>query len=162
MRRSDLACVLVVGVFLFLLIVLSCRRCRGGKVTPAVTKPPRAKRDSKPFASLTRKPDCPVCEQEVGVQPSVSAPNAPPPRMLFTQGRRRHVEPPGHFCPQATCAYHGRVGWGNIRANGPPMDTAGDSWCVSAAAVISWKQWAHHGTANRSILRFIEDTGGNW
>jgi IS1 family transposase/transposase-like protein len=40
--------------------------------------------------------------------------------MIFTRGRRRHVETTGHFCPQATCAYHGRVGWGNIRAHGHP------------------------------------------
>jgi transposase-like protein/IS1 family transposase len=40
--------------------------------------------------------------------------------MRFTRGRRRHVETTGHFCPQADCPYHGRVGWGNIRANGHP------------------------------------------
>ena len=40
--------------------------------------------------------------------------------MTFTRGRRRHVDTTGHFCPHATCAYHGRVGWGNIRANGHP------------------------------------------
>jgi IS1 family transposase/transposase-like protein len=39
--------------------------------------------------------------------------------MTFTRGRRRQVDTTGHFCPQATCAYHG-VGWGNIRANGHP------------------------------------------
>jgi hypothetical protein len=40
--------------------------------------------------------------------------------MTFTRGRRRHVETTGHFCPHAACAYHGRVDWGNIRANGHP------------------------------------------
>jgi transposase-like protein/IS1 family transposase len=40
--------------------------------------------------------------------------------MTFTQGRRRQVDTSGHFCPHATCSYHGRVGWGNIRANGHP------------------------------------------
>jgi transposase-like protein len=40
--------------------------------------------------------------------------------MIVTRGRRRHVDTTGHFCPQATCAYHGRVDWGNIRANGHP------------------------------------------
>src|SRR5262249_4958760 len=39
---------------------------------------------------------------------------------IFARGRRRHIDTPGHFCPQATCASHGRVGWGNIRANGHP------------------------------------------
>jgi transposase-like protein/IS1 family transposase len=103
-----------------LLVVLSRRRCRSGKNIPAATKPPRATREPKPFAGLTRKPDCPACEQEAGLQPSASAPNAPPLRMTFTRGRHRHVDTTGHFCPQATCSYHGRVGWGNIRANGHP------------------------------------------
>jgi transposase-like protein len=120
MMRSDLAFSLVVGVLLILLVVLPRRRCRSGKITPVATKPPRAKRDPKPFAGLTRKPDCPACDQEGEGQPAASAPSAPPPRMLFTRGRRRHVNTTRHFCPQATCAYHGRVDWGNIRANGHP------------------------------------------
>src|SRR5262245_52963863 len=120
MMRSDLVFALVVGVALILLVILSRRLSRGDKVTPVVTQPPRAKRDPKPFAGLTRQPDCPACEQGSGVHPTALTPTAPPPRMLFTRGRRRHVETTGHFCPQATCAYHGRVGWGNIRANGYP------------------------------------------
>jgi transposase-like protein len=40
--------------------------------------------------------------------------------MLVTRGRRRHVDTSGHFCPYATCAYHGWVNRGNIRANGHP------------------------------------------
>jgi IS1 family transposase len=40
--------------------------------------------------------------------------------MIFTRGRRRQIDTTGHFCPHATCAYHGRVGLGNIRANGHP------------------------------------------
>jgi IS1 family transposase/transposase-like protein len=40
--------------------------------------------------------------------------------MIFTRGRRRHIDTTGHFCPHAECAYHGRVDWGNIRANGHP------------------------------------------
>jgi hypothetical protein len=120
MMRSNLVCALVVGVVFILLVVLSRWRCRGAQATPVVTKPSRAKRDPKPFAGLTRKPDCPACEQEAGGQPSASAPNTPPPRMLFTRGRRRHVDTTGHFCPHAACSYHGRVGWENIRANGHP------------------------------------------
>jgi IS1 family transposase/transposase-like protein len=120
MMRSDLAFALVVGVLLMLLVILSRRLCRSGQTTPAATKPPRAKRDPKPFAGLTRKPECPVCEHDAGGEPSASAPHAPPPRLICTRGRRRHIDTTGHFCPQATCAYHGRVGWGNIRANGHP------------------------------------------
>jgi IS1 family transposase len=40
--------------------------------------------------------------------------------MTCTRGRHRHVETTGHFCPQTSCAYHGRVDWGNIHANGHP------------------------------------------
>src|SRR5919205_1202207 len=114
--RSDPRCALVVGIVLMLLVALSRQLCRSGKSTPAATKPPRATREPQPFAGLTRKPDCPLCELEAGVQPSASAPHAPPPRMIFTRGRRRHVETSEYFCPQTACAYHGRVGWGNIRA----------------------------------------------
>jgi IS1 family transposase/transposase-like protein len=120
MMQSDLAVSLAAGVLFTLLVLLPRWLCRRGKPTPAATKPPRATRDPKPFAGFTRKPECPVCEQEAGCEPSASAPHAPPPRMTFTRGRRRHVETTDHFCPQATCAYHGRVGWGNIRANGHP------------------------------------------
>jgi hypothetical protein len=77
MMRSDLAFSLVVGVLLMLLVVLSRRLCRSGKTTPAATKPPRAKRDPKPFAGLTCKPDCPVCKQKAEAYPSAAAPNAP-------------------------------------------------------------------------------------
>lgn len=103
-----------------LLVVLSRRLCRSGKRTSAATKPPKAPREPTPFAGLTRQPDCPLCELEAGVQPSASAPHAPPPRMRFTRGRRRHVETSEPFCPHTACAYPGRVGWGNIRANGHP------------------------------------------
>jgi IS1 family transposase/transposase-like protein len=40
--------------------------------------------------------------------------------MILTRGRRRQVNTTGHFCPHAACSYHGRVGFGNIRANGHP------------------------------------------
>jgi transposase-like protein len=33
---------------------------------------------------------------------------------------RRQVDTTGHFCPYATCPYHGWVDFGNIRANGHP------------------------------------------
>jgi hypothetical protein len=119
MIQSDLAFCLVTGILLMLLVVLSRWLCRGGKIAPAATKTPSAKRDPKPFAGLTQKPDCPACEQEAGFHLS-AAPSVPPPCMIFTRGRHRHVETTGHCCPQTSCAYHGRVGLGNIRANGHP------------------------------------------
>src|SRR5207237_6424422 len=61
----------------------------------------------------------PACGQGAKPHP-LTAPCVPPPRLIFTRGRRRHVETTRHFCPQTSCAYHGWVGWGNIRANGHP------------------------------------------
>jgi transposase-like protein len=120
MMQSDPMFALAVGVVCMLLIMLSCQRCAGAKATPVSTKPPRAKRDPKPFAGFIHKPDCPLCEPGAEPQLSVPAPPAPPPRMIVTRGRRRHVDTTEQFCPQATCSYHGRVGLGNIRANGHP------------------------------------------
>jgi hypothetical protein len=117
--RCDPMCALVAGIVLMLLVVWSRRLCRSGTSAPAAT-PPRATRAPKAFAGFTRTPDCPACAQEAGCQPVASAPNTSPPRMTFTRGRYRHVDTTGHFCPQTTCVYHGRVGWGNIRANGHP------------------------------------------
>jgi IS1 family transposase len=141
MMRFDLAFSLVVGVVLMLLVVLSRRLCRGGTATPTATKPPRAKRDPEPFAGFTCKPHCPACEQEGGVSSPVAAPNAAPPRMLFTRGRRRHIDTTGHFCPHVACAYHDWVDWGNIRANGHP---SGRRWrqlvCLGCHGYF-WETW---------------------
>jgi hypothetical protein len=120
MMPSDLAFSLVAAVVLMLLVALCRWLWHGGKAVPAATKRPRAQRDPKPFAGFTQKPDCPACEQEVGGHPLAAAPSTPPPRMILTRGRRRQVETTGHFCPHATCAYYGWVGFGNIRANGHP------------------------------------------
>jgi transposase-like protein len=38
----------------------------------------------------------------------------------MTRGRRRQVDTSHQFCPNPECAYCGRVGWGNLRANGHP------------------------------------------
>src|ERR671918_1129428 len=103
---------------LSLLALLFCRFWPGGNPPPAVPTPPRRKREPKPFAGYTRKPECEWCEQPVQSPPQ--APGAPPPRMTFTRGRRRQVETTGHFCPHITCSYHGRADFGNIRANGHP------------------------------------------
>jgi transposase-like protein len=116
--RFDLTFYPVVCVVLILLVLLFYRFWQGGKSGPAGPKLPRRKREPKPFAGLTRKPDCVACEQQIRSQPHV--PSTPPPRMILTRGRRRQVDTTSHFCPHATCAYHGRVGFGNIRANGHP------------------------------------------
>jgi transposase-like protein/IS1 family transposase len=118
MMRSDLALYLVTGVFLILLVLLThwCWSC--STTAPATPKLTRRQREPKPFAGYTRKPECERCEHEVASHPQLLG--APPPRLTFTRGRRRQVDTSGHFCPHTECAYHGRVDFGNIRANGHP------------------------------------------
>ena len=118
MMRSDLLVYLVAGVFLLLLVLLPQWLWRRRQSPPAPPKPTRTKREPKPFAGFTRTPECDLCGRASA--PHSPMPGAPPPRMTFTRGRRRHVETTGHFCPHAACAYHGRVDWSNIRANGHP------------------------------------------
>jgi hypothetical protein len=115
---SDLGFYPFACVLLILLCLLLCRLWRRGKTTPSARKPPRLKREPKPFAGLTCKPDCAACEQGDGSHPRI--PGAPPPRMTLARGRHRQVDTSGHFCPHPPCAYHGRVGFGNLRANGHP------------------------------------------
>ena len=116
--RFDLDFSPFVCVFLLLLVLLFQQICWGSKSAPAGPKSPRPKRDPKPFAGFTLRPDCALGAQHVRSHPQT--PSAPPPRMRFTRGRHRHVDTTGHCCPHAACAYHGRVGFGNIRANGHP------------------------------------------
>src|SRR5437667_4474190 len=87
---------------------------------PMTLPPPRPKRhrDPKPFAGPTTQPHCDACEHATAPRPQ--APAAPPPRITSTRGRRRAVDSSHHFCPNSDCAYHGGVGWGNLRANGHP------------------------------------------
>src|SRR4029450_6171491 len=87
---------------------------------PPPPTPPRRKRrcEPTPFAGLTTKPHCDVCEQSTDPRPQ--PPAAPPPRIVPTRGRRRQVDTSMHFCPNPDCAYRGWVGWGNLRANGHP------------------------------------------
>jgi IS1 family transposase len=103
---------------LILLILLIPRFWRVYKTAPATPKPLGRKRDPKPFAGYTHKPECELCDHGLDAQPQ--SPTAPPPPMMFTRGRHRQIETTGQFCPQTTCAYHGWVDWGNIRANGHP------------------------------------------
>ena len=118
MMRSDLAVYLVTGVFLFWLVLLPHWRWRRCQSTPVTPKSTRGKREPKLLAGYTCKPECELCESGVASHPQV--PTAPPPRMILTRGRRRHLDTTGHFCPHAECAYHGLVDWGHIRANGHP------------------------------------------
>jgi IS1 family transposase len=116
--RFDLMVYPFVGALVILLILLLLRCWRVDKSAAAAPKPPRRKREPKPFAGYTHQPECELCDHGINSQPQ--APGAPPPRMIFTRGRRRVVDTTGHFCPHPDCSYRGWVDWGNIRANGHP------------------------------------------
>src|SRR5215475_3807287 len=105
---SDLALYLVTSIFLILLALLIRWRWHRSKTAPATSKPSQRQREPKPFAGYTHKPACELCDPEVASHPQL--PSAPPPRMIFTRGRRRQVKTSGHFCPHTPCSYHGRVG----------------------------------------------------
>jgi hypothetical protein len=116
--RSDLVFYAFTFIVLIFLVFFCGRLQRSSTSAPAAPQSPRSKRAPKPFAGLTRKPACDLCDRESA--PQSPAPGAPPPRMIVTRGRRRHVDTTGHFCPHAACSFHGRIGFGNIRANGHP------------------------------------------
>jgi hypothetical protein len=95
--------------------------CTGGDQKPSKPLPPPCKRssDPKPFPGCTRKPCCAACEQ-AAQEPAAPPPPAPPPPITSSRGRPRHVDTSQQFCPNPDCAYRGRVGLGNLSANGHP------------------------------------------
>src|SRR5438132_7556675 len=91
---------------------------RGMPRKPSDPSTPKRKRSSEPtpFAGLTQKPPCALCEQE-------TVENAPPPPvrpdpMPPTNRRPREVDTSMHFCPHLHCDYGGWLGLNNLRANG--------------------------------------------
>src|SRR6266446_6934358 len=96
-------------------------------VCPTIPEPPgprpKRHREPQPVAGLTRKPPCAACEQAHEHVPQ--PPSCPPPRIVPTRGRPRHVDTSRHFCPHPDCAYQGWVGLGNLCANGHP---SGSPW----------------------------------
>jgi IS1 family transposase len=89
------------------------------RLTLPLAQPPRKRsRAPKPFPGLTRKPPCAACEQ--AAQELAALPPPVPPPLTSNRGRPRQVDPSQQLCPHPDCAYRGRVGLGNISANGHP------------------------------------------
>src|SRR5262245_41020858 len=116
----------------FLLYVLwPSERVAAGPRLPRPAPPPRKhSTDPKPFPGLLHKPLRAACEQATNSRPQ--APDAPPPLITSTRGRRHTIDVQQQFCPDIDCSYYGWLGRGNIRANGHP---GGKPWrqfqCVS-------------------------------
>jgi IS1 family transposase len=117
---------LVALVCVFLLLCWLWPNAAASPQQPIVpTKPSRRIRSTepKPFAGLTQRPSCALCEREA--TQAYEPPPAPPEPMPPTHRRPRTVETSQHFCPHGSCRYRGWLGLGNLRANGHP---SGGPW----------------------------------
>jgi hypothetical protein len=113
---------------------------RPGKPEPITPRRTRSK-EPQPFAGLTQKPPCALCEHEV-LHPTPPPPMRPDP-MPPTHRRPREVDTSRHFCPHATCDYRGWLGLGNLRANGHP---SGGPWRQFHCTACDGYFPEHHGT----------------
>jgi transposase-like protein/IS1 family transposase len=132
-------------IWLFVMLHLTWPK-RGAPSTTASVMPvvkPRHQgiNEPKPFAGLTHKPPCALCDQEA--TQSHAPPPTPPEPMAPTNRRPRTVGTSRHFCPHTACRYRGWLGLGNVRANGHP---SGGPWrqfhCTSCNGYFP----EHHGT----------------
>jgi len=100
-------------------------QCAAAQGTPVKPIKPRRQRSKEPtpFAGLTHKPHCVLCEHEA-THPQLPPP-VPPAPVIVTKRRPRQVDTAMHFCPHPGCAYRGWLGRGNLRANGHP---SGGPW----------------------------------
>jgi IS1 family transposase len=116
---------LTLFVLVWFFVMLYVMRSKPGLPTPAVPAKAKRKRSSepKPFAGLTHKPSCALCEQATGE--SAPAPPVRPDPMPPTNRRPRTVDTSMHFCPHIDCDYRGWLGLNNLRANGHP---SGGPW----------------------------------
>jgi IS1 family transposase len=119
----QLALIALVWLLVMLLYVWPSDRIR--RSTPAAPLVPRRQHttESKPFAGLTTKPYCALCEKESAVLHG--APPVRPAPMPPTNRHPRTVDTSAHFCPHTGCDYRGWLGLGNLRANGHP---SGGPW----------------------------------
>jgi IS1 family transposase len=121
----QLALIALVWLFLMLSWLWPSEPAAARPLPSTPVTPPRKRSTApKPFTGLTRKPHCDACEQTIEDR-RLPLPSAPPPKIISTRGRRRHVDTSRHFCPDADCRYGGWVGLGNLQANGHP---SGGPW----------------------------------
>jgi IS1 family transposase len=128
---------------IWLFVMLHVTWFEPGLTTPAVPAKPKRKRSTepKPFAGLTQKPHCALCDQETGE--TAPAPPRRPDPMPPTHRRPRTVDTSMHFCPHTDCAYRGWLGLNNLRANGHPN---GGPWRQFHCTACDSYFPEHHGT----------------
>src|SRR5262249_12718439 len=119
-----------------LLVVLTCWLWRGGKAAPApaATRTPRARRDPTPFAGLTHKPPCALCEHEAA-HPQAPLPYDPTPCPRPT-GVPARWTPRGTFVPIRAVGIVAGWGWGTCAPEAIPAVASGDNASVPRARAI--------------------------
>jgi IS1 family transposase len=135
---------LVALVYVFLMLCWLWPNDAASPHQPIVpTQPSRRKRSKAPtpFAGLTQRPPCALCEREA--TPAHEPPPAPPEPMPLTHRRPRTVDTSQHFCPHGSCRYRGWLGRGNLRANGHPN---GGPWRQFQCTACEGYFPEHHGT----------------
>ena len=114
------------------------------------TTPSRRKRSKAPtpFAGLTQRPPCALCEREAAQ--AHEPPPAPPEPMPPTHRRRRTVDTSQHFCPHGGVAI--AAGWGGAicAPMAIPMAAPGANSSAPRATGISPNTTGRSSMASRS------------
>ena len=121
----------LLGLCVMLPRVWCYTRATPGLTTPKPAKPLRKRSgDPKLFLGLIHKPPCAACEP--ACEPIPQPPCCPPLVIVHTRGCPRQIDPSAQFCPNPDCAYYGRVGFGNLHANGHPGGGPWRQWLCTA------------------------------
>ena len=134
---------LAVLALAWLFVLLHVTESKPGLPAPPMPAKPKRKRSAEPtpFAGLTHRPPCALCERET-VHPTPPAP-VPPAPLPPTHRRPRTVDTSRHFCPHTDCDYRGWLGRNNLRANGHP---SGGPWRPCQCTACDGYFPEHHGT----------------
>ena len=116
---------LIILVWLFFLLLYAWPSEHARHPPPAVPIALRRQRsnDPKPFAGLTQKPHCVLCDQDV--PPPQAPPAVRPDPMPPTHRRPRTIDTSQALLSPYRLCYRGWLGLGNLRANGHP---SGGPW----------------------------------
>jgi len=119
MERAVHDVVLVVWVWVVLnkWLIWEMIEREGGKPTRKRRHEAQHSGEPRPFPGLVQKSVCEACEKE---EQEGRGEVAAPPKMVSGRGRPAEVDTSRQFCPNEGCRYYGRVGRGNIVANGHP------------------------------------------
>ena len=134
---------LAVLALAWLFVLLHVTGSKPGLPAPPMPAKPKRKRSTEPqpFAGLTHKPPCALCDQETGE--TAPAPPRRPDPMPPTHRRPRTVDTSMPLCPHTAWDYRGWLGLENLRANGPPR---GGPWRQCHGLGCNGYFPEHHGT----------------